>query len=913
MKVKELLPELPFAYDSNKIVAWHLFIFVLITYEVIVLPVHLFWQETDSVSNIETIVDIVVDICFFCDVMVQFGTEYKRHGVFINRLSSIRRTYFKTNFFGDAIPLLGSAAWIIGKSMFRVFRITKLFRVFKLFRLFRMFQVWDHLRSKISHRFSLLLKTIIVIFISWHWVSCLYWYIARIDGFCNWEADGDPFWGDNDLAPNGFVECQDDFSPWIKILDEPWYTQYLHSFVWSVTVTTGLDSSLPHSNVEGVFGLILMIGGVAMYGFLISVLTQTLLEPDIDEVRERQLNRLLGILYSLRQAAETGGPALNSTLRGLCSREFSSRALLNLDDGATEDGSFLRLQGLTVPKNQWPLIEEYVSVLFPNQQRYVLNHVSDIVAADADVSPSRHFKICVELGRRFFDRTLLVVNPLSLNFRERIHWREAVYQVWRSLHSHVALAGEILTDVSVDLKVNPETPVVFFIREGEVVRIADPVMFDESDSESDEQKSEDEKNSYPPKMLPSDSSRSVFPRVMRPGTALRPLSELEISRFYYQGEGFGLEALHGRYRYHKHIYVSRGTSDLLTLSYKAYNLVCSRIRQFRRWTTIHVSGGGRRRSSTAGIGRVAAVDCPPGVRGSFTPPPTPDNATNINSTSFSSSIHNSTSHTSVSMRHTLTGSMVENSNVIRKMNHNQSPKSAKSVPTESNVNLNSIAGNGLSPPKSAPQKLNPDELFRQYSDDSLKSTAEIMTHTGYTDRSDRSDRSGGSHGQTIINSSVGQAKLHMINNNNNNNNNNNSSENHMSDSDSDDSINQRSSEGEGDGDEGTTNKTNGKSTNNPTITTTSTPVNFSLGSLRTGTLKSKNDSSSAVSGSSSSMRAITHEGANFGDARSRRSLLKAQQSQRTRIIGEDNSKRRFSVFKPRRLNTVLFTDMDAKK
>eukprot|EP01029_Cantina_marsupialis_P003769 TRINITY_DN137_c8_g1_i1.p1 TRINITY_DN137_c8_g1~~TRINITY_DN137_c8_g1_i1.p1 ORF type:complete len:1339 (+),score=389.76 TRINITY_DN137_c8_g1_i1:80-4096(+) len=304
--------------DSPLLIYWNLVIILFIVLYIFVVPLRMAWSDdSDFISGegIWLFLDFLADSVFLFDIAINFRTAIKKDGNYFFDMKTISREYLKKWFWLDlfaSIPtsylmLLGanSASTAFLSRSGKLGKLLRTLRVFKLFRMFRLSRVMDYIRTYTTVNPSLIrfFRIIGILIVMWHWIASGYWFIANTEGLCDWQPDNSWSvaeqaeyyeWGSSDAVPNGFVNCATDWAPWKLILEESFWTQYVHSFFWAIVVTTGVGRDIiPQTNLETTFSILVIVTGVIMYAIIIGSLTSILQHKDMtNEIRAKKMETI---------------------------------------------------------------------------------------------------------------------------------------------------------------------------------------------------------------------------------------------------------------------------------------------------------------------------------------------------------------------------------------------------------------------------------------------------------------------------------------------------------------------------------------------------------------------------------------------------------------------------------------------
>lgn len=244
--------------------AWDHFQMMLILYVATLTPFKFSFIEDGDFPTWEKI-DYVIDFFFTVDIVITFFTPIKVKGVYVYSKWKIFVNYAKTTLFFDIISVIpldlilgstntGGAGSVTKLAKFaKAPRITKALRVTKLLRTLRMSNKQDTIFAKVVLYFSrsdLLFISIVPIYLMSMIVAqifCCVWHlIART------SSD----------ATNWLHYYQYEFEP---THDRFWASLY---YVYSTFTTTGYGDIVPHTNIEFLVTIIMMMLGVLFYSYL---------------------------------------------------------------------------------------------------------------------------------------------------------------------------------------------------------------------------------------------------------------------------------------------------------------------------------------------------------------------------------------------------------------------------------------------------------------------------------------------------------------------------------------------------------------------------------------------------------------------------------------------------------------------
>eukprot|EP00736_Rhodelphis_marinus_P009361 Rmarinus@m.18252 len=271
--------------DSPSRQRWDFFMLLLVLYNGMVVPVRAgFGAELDG--PLWTFADYAGLVCFLLDMVLNFRTAYRetsgpKTGCVIKDPRCISRHYLRTWFFLDFISSVPLDVVVQQSQGWN--RLLRTARLFKLMRLMRMSRIMERLEmsNTVPPAVFRLTKLLLALTFVWHWIACIYWYIAKQDGFASEDAIG---W-----APEEELEYAE--------LSE----QYFAAMLWAITTTTGIGASFaPQTTQQRLFTIAVVVMGVLMLASIIGGVTSALQNID-DENRDRQQHAESLALY-MRQA-----------------------------------------------------------------------------------------------------------------------------------------------------------------------------------------------------------------------------------------------------------------------------------------------------------------------------------------------------------------------------------------------------------------------------------------------------------------------------------------------------------------------------------------------------------------------------------------------------------------------------------
>lgn len=255
---------------------WDLFIGALIMYSVVAIPFRIGFDR--EASHGELLFDILVDVCFCIDMIVNFITAYRdADGQLVMNPAQIRRHYLKTWFcvdffstfpidrFVEALMQDSGTSTSTQTRAFKLIRIVRLARLLKLVRLLKMQRLLRKIEDtvEISALTLRCFKLVGGLTMIAHLLGCFWYYVSvhsdsgkACDAgqlFCEPGAESRTWWQ--------FVGIQEDETT----------EQYIAAVYWAFTTmtTVGYGDIQPQNSGERLYAIVSMIGGATIFGYII--------------------------------------------------------------------------------------------------------------------------------------------------------------------------------------------------------------------------------------------------------------------------------------------------------------------------------------------------------------------------------------------------------------------------------------------------------------------------------------------------------------------------------------------------------------------------------------------------------------------------------------------------------------------
>lgn len=254
-------------------VRWDISIGVLIMYSVIIIPYRIgFGVKADPGS---AVFDVLVDICFALDMVLNFRTGFEDWDGIINIIPRhIVKQYLKGWFIIDFLSTFpidrvvelfladGAGAKTRAVKLIRIVRLARLLKLARMLKLGSVAKRFEEIAmvSPMAIKFLKLGGQLILL---GHMLSCFWYYVA---------LESDP---ELEQCASGCLNCVpgEMATTWYKVVgiaEDDRASQYATAFYWAFTTitTVGYGDITPTNDAERIYAMVCMIGGATVFGYI---------------------------------------------------------------------------------------------------------------------------------------------------------------------------------------------------------------------------------------------------------------------------------------------------------------------------------------------------------------------------------------------------------------------------------------------------------------------------------------------------------------------------------------------------------------------------------------------------------------------------------------------------------------------
>jgi Ion transport protein len=348
-----LLPSLP-----NKI-KWDLYIGVLITLSVIIIPFRIGFEVEPKGGWIA--LDGLVDVCFAIDILLNFRTAYVTdNGVYVTVPAMIAQQYARGWLTVDILSTVPfdrimhalahtSTEALRTLKLVRVLRMVRLLRLLRLLKLAAYSAAVDHV-PLLNTAFFKVFKLLLTLASLGHLLGC-FWSLVGLTP----HGASDTNYYNNNIYSGSTHSSQD--VTWWSAIGLPVHdvtARYIAAIYWAftTTTTTGFGDIVPVNDGERLYATCTMVIGATVFGYIIGSVSALVRNPNGCQARETE--RLLAVenfLHERRIIPQLSSAVIKHVEYSITQRSaFNEDALLDMLPPAVRTAVILQGYRDIIPK-----------------------------------------------------------------------------------------------------------------------------------------------------------------------------------------------------------------------------------------------------------------------------------------------------------------------------------------------------------------------------------------------------------------------------------------------------------------------------------------------------------------------------------------------------------------------------------
>ncbi|EKX48845.1 hypothetical protein GUITHDRAFT_105469 [Guillardia theta CCMP2712] len=308
--------------DSSLLISWQVVSIILIVWTIFEVPFTLVFVRNGQNSDQSwctwdwiMVINLVVDICFMLDVVVNFNTSYLDSEAFLvkNRMD-IAMHYLKSWFLLDFLTSLPIDSFLCAggsesnPGFLRVVKVIRLIKIVRFVRVKRILSNWElSITSKIFLTIIRLFKFCMLMLFSMHLCGCLWMLMAIID-VCNVNPSQtsknqqDCICDAGGCYPNNWLAAYDLHMYESIATDSELFPRYLVSIYFAtVTLTTvGYGDVVPVRDAERACAIFLTLCGAIVFAFCIGSISSLVSQRNLTETHIESELRTIQDFFRLK-------------------------------------------------------------------------------------------------------------------------------------------------------------------------------------------------------------------------------------------------------------------------------------------------------------------------------------------------------------------------------------------------------------------------------------------------------------------------------------------------------------------------------------------------------------------------------------------------------------------------------------
>lgn len=252
----------PFSHDRKY---WNILILLGICWYAITVPIYIA-LGIDS-HGWSLALDITWTLFFSVDIYLNFNTPYLIEGEWITDKPTVYRHYLRSWFTVDMIATFPFDLLLILFALYHpeLFSAVPLVRVFKMFRIFRIIDLVTYLSAQGKE--SLVTDVVLDANVQIKVTLLIFWIIVGMNAIaCGWIM----------ISPQYLIDDS--------------VSNYIMGLYWTITTltTVGYGEIIPSDNVARLYAMVVMMGGVVIYGFVIGNISTIMINNKAYKTRQRE-------------------------------------------------------------------------------------------------------------------------------------------------------------------------------------------------------------------------------------------------------------------------------------------------------------------------------------------------------------------------------------------------------------------------------------------------------------------------------------------------------------------------------------------------------------------------------------------------------------------------------------------------
>jgi hypothetical protein len=296
---EEQFPDFFLHPNSTFLTYWNAFLMMAVIYISIALPLRMGF--TLNSSRGEDVLDVLLDIFFLFDMVMNFRTGYIDANTKIVVVSpkQVAIKYLKGWFFLDLFSSLPVSLITIFEKSLEDLVIVKLFRFLKIFRISRLMRL-DFIRELeykgiLAPSFIRMMKFLVIFLFNLHLITCFFWMMFGKGETTYIVGDGEGEFTEGDSSEMTFKGgLEDGTGNWGDIphssIEADLSTRYFYGLYWSLVVSLGNDFG-PEDMSQRLYSTLILIAGIFLYAIIVGSASSLMTNLDHNAaMKKRQMD-----------------------------------------------------------------------------------------------------------------------------------------------------------------------------------------------------------------------------------------------------------------------------------------------------------------------------------------------------------------------------------------------------------------------------------------------------------------------------------------------------------------------------------------------------------------------------------------------------------------------------------------------